>query len=114
MDFRDLICPDSLTFKAGHFEMGGKVGRVLFLKELASFLKDDMIAELSDFSRNLMLSIDILPIPTDEAVKEIQGRILAVETDVTRWQQKQNSNNNFSAVVPYELEQMRNESRSFG
>lgn len=113
LDFRDLICPDSLTFKAGHFEMGGKVGRVLFLKDLASFLKDDMIAELSDFSRNLMLSIDILPIPTDEAVKEIQGRILAVETDVTRWQQKQNSNNNFSAVVPYELEQMRNESKEF-
>lgn len=93
--------------------MGGKVGRVLFLKDLASFLKDDMIAELSDFSRNLMLSIDILPIPTDEAVKEIQSRILAVETDVTRWQQKQNSNNNFSAVVPYELEQMRNESKEF-
>ena len=60
-----------------------------------------------------MLSIDILPIPTDEAVKEIQSRILAVETDVTRWQQKQNSNNNFSAIVPYELEQMRNESKEF-
>lgn len=113
MDFRDLICPDSFSFKAGYFEMGCKVGRVLFLKDLASFLKDDMIAELSDFSRSLMLSIDILPIPTDEAVKEIQSRILAVETDVTRWQQKQNSNNNFSAVVPYELEQMRNESKEF-
>ena len=113
MDFRDLICPDSLTFKAGHFEMGDKVGRVLFLKDYASYLKDDMIADLCDFSRNLMLSIDILPIPTDEAVKEIQSRILAVETDVTRWQQKQNSNNNFSAVVPYELEQMRNESKEF-
>ncbi len=113
MDFRDLICPDSFSFKAGYFEMGGKVGRVLFLKDLASFLKDDMIAELSDFSRSLMLSIDILPIPTDEAVKEIQSRILAVETDVTRWQQKQNANNNFSAVVPYELEQLRGESKEF-
>lgn len=93
--------------------MGGKVGRVLFLKDLASFLKDDMIAEFCDFSRNLMLSINILPIPTDEAVKEIQGRILAVETDITRWQQKQNSNNNFSAAIPYELEQMRGEAKEF-
>ena len=48
-----------------------KVGRVLFLKDYASYIKDSMIADLSDFSRNLMLSIDILPIPTDEAVKEI-------------------------------------------
>ena len=113
MDFRDLICPDSFSFKAGYFEMGGKVGRVLFLKDLASFLKDDMIAELSDFSRSLMLSIDILPIPTDEAVKEIQSRILAVETDITRWQQKQNANNNFTAAIPYELEQLRSETKEF-
>ena len=26
LDFRDLICPDGLAFKAGHFEMGNKVG----------------------------------------------------------------------------------------
>ena len=113
MDFRDLICPDSVAFKAGHFEMGDKVGRVLFLRDYASYLRDDMIAELCDFPRNLMLSIDILPIPTDEAVKEIQSRILAVETDVARWQQKQNANNNFSAVVPYELEQTRGEAKEF-
>lgn len=111
VDFRDLICPDSISFKAGYFEMGDKVGRVLFLKDYASYLKDGMIAELCDFPRNLMLSIDILPIPTDEAVKEIQSRILAVETDVTRWQRKQNDHNNFSAVVPYELEQQRKETR---
>lgn len=113
MDFRDLICPDSMAFKAGHFEVGDKVGRVLFLKDFASYLKDDMISDLCDFSRDLMLSIDILPIPTDEAVKEIQSRILAVETDITRWQQKQNSNNNFSATVPYELEQLRGEAKEF-
>lgn len=27
MDFRDLICPDSMAFEAGHFEVGGRVGR---------------------------------------------------------------------------------------
>ena len=113
MDFRDLICPDSMAFKAGHFEVGDKVGRVLFLKDYASYLRDDMIAELCDFPRDLMLSIDILPIPTDEAVKEIQSRILAVETDITRWQQKQNANNNFTAAIPYELEQLRSETKEF-
>ncbi|HWS41810.1 MAG TPA: DUF87 domain-containing protein, partial [Pseudoflavonifractor sp.] len=112
-DFRDFICPDALQFKAGYFEMGGRVGRVLFLREYASFIKDSMITELSDFSRDLMLSIDILPIPTDEAVKEIQSRILGIESDITRWQQKQNSNNNFTATIPYELEQLRTEAKEF-
>ena len=86
MDFRDLICPDGMTFKADHFEMGNKVGRVLFLKDYASYIQDQMIAALSDFPRSLMLSVDILPIPTDEAVRDIQNQILGIETDITRWQ----------------------------
>ena len=113
LDFRDLICPDGLQFKAGYFEMGDKVGRVLFLKDYASYIEDDMISDLSDFPRSLMLSIDILPIPTDEAVREIQSRILGVETDITRWQQRQNDKNNFTATVPYELEQLRAETKEF-
>ena len=113
VDFRDLICPDSIQFKAAHFEMGEKFGRVLFLKEFASYIKDEMISDLSDFSRSLMLSIDIIPIPTDEAVKEVQSRILGIETDITRWQQRQNSKNNFTATIPYELEQLRNETKEF-
>ena len=37
-----------------------------------------MVAEITDLSRNLMLSIDIVPIPTDEAVKEVEQRLLGV------------------------------------
>ncbi len=112
-DFRDMICPDSLSFKADYFEMGGKFGRVLFLKEFASYVSDELIAALSDFSRSMVISVDILPIPTDEAVKEVQSRILGVETDITRWQQRQNAKNNFTATVPYELEQLRAETKEF-
>lgn len=111
--FKDYICPDGMQFKADHFELGDKVGRVLFLRDYASYIKDEMIARLSDFPRNLMLSIDILPIPTDEAIREVQGRILGIEADIARWQQKQNSNNNFTATIPYELEQQRTETKEF-
>ena len=81
------------------------------MRDYASFISDEMIKDLSDFSRNLLLSIDILPIPTEEAVREVQSRILGVETDITRWQQRQNRQNNFTATVPYDLEQMRTESK---
>ncbi|WP_243121544.1 VirB4-like conjugal transfer ATPase, CD1110 family [Anaerotruncus rubiinfantis] len=111
--FKDYICPDSLCFKSDHFEIDGKLGRVIFLREYASYIRDDLIAKLTEIPRNLMLSIDILPIPTDEAVNDMQQRVLAVETDITRWQRKQNINNNFSAAIPYELEQMRKETREF-
>ncbi len=109
--FKDTICPDSLEFKKDYFVMGDKFGRVLFLKEYASYIKDSMISELTALNRTMMLSIDVIPVPTDEAVREMQNRLLGVETNVTNWQRRQNSNNNFSAVVPYDLEQQRKETR---
>ena len=109
--FKDTICPNSLEFKKDHFVMGDKFGRVLFLKEYASYIKDSMISELTALNRTMMLSIDVIPVPTDEAVREMQNRLLGVETNVTNWQRRQNSNNNFSAVVPYDLEQQRKETR---
>ena len=112
-NFKDAICPDSIQFQSDYFEMDDKVGRVLFIKDYASFLNEDMIASMADVSKNIMLSIDILPIPTDEAVKEVQNKLLSVETDVTRWQRKQNDNYNFSANIPYDLRQMREEIEDF-
>ena len=109
--FKDTICPDSLEFKKDYFVMGDKVGRVLFLKEYASYIKDSMVSELTALNRTMMLSIDVIPVPTDEAVREMQNRLLGVETNVTNWQRRQNNNNNFSAVVPYDLEQQRKETR---
>jgi hypothetical protein len=111
--FKDSICPDSIEFKSDHVRIGEKYARVIFLKEYPSFLKDSMLSELTDFSRSMMLSVDIQPIPTDEAVRQVQKKLLAVETDITKWQQKQNMNNNFSANIPYEMEQMRKEIKEF-
>ena len=110
-DFKDAICPDSMEFRKDHFIMGDKYGRAMFLKEYASYIKDSMINELTSLNRTMMLSIDVIPVPTDEAVREMQNRLLGVETNVTNWQRRQNSNNNFSAVVPYDLEQQRKETR---
>ena len=61
----------------------------------------------------MMLSVDVVPVPTDEAVREVENRLLGVETNITNWQRKQNQNNNFSAVIPYDLEQQRKESKEF-
>lgn len=111
--FRDYICPDTFEFKKDYFRMGKKYGRVLFLKSYASYIKDSLVAELCELNRNLFLSTDVIPIPTDEAVREVENKLLGVETNITNWQRKQNQNNNFSAVVPYDLEQQRKEAKEF-
>ena len=107
----DTIYRTAWRLRKDHFILGNKYGRAMFLKEYASYIKDSMINELTSLNRTMMLSIDVIPVPTDEAVREMQNRLLGVETNVTNWQRRQNSNNNFSAVVPYDLEQRRKETR---
>ena len=112
-DFKDTICPDTFEFEKDYFRIGDRYGRVIFLREYAAYIKDSMVAELCELNRNMMLSVDVVPVPTDEAVREVENRLLGVETNITNWQRKQNQNNNFSAVIPYDLEQQRKESKEF-
>ena len=32
--------------------------------------------------------MDIIPVPTDEAVQEVEKRLLGTETNITNWQRK--------------------------
>lgn len=111
--FKDYISPDSIEISDDFFMMGEKYGRVMFLKDYAAYLKDDIVTKLTDISRNLMLSIDIIPIPTDEAVREVENRMLGVETNAANWQRRQNANNNFTAMLPYDMELQRKETKEF-
>ena len=112
-NFKDFICPDTFENERDYFRIGDRYGRVFFLKEYASYINDYMVAELTDLNRNMMLSIDVIPIPMDEAVREAENRRLGVETNITNWQRKQNANNNWSSIIPYDMEQQRNESKEF-
>jgi hypothetical protein len=112
-DFRDYICPDSIEKHSDYLMLGGKYARVIYLKDYASFISDQLVTKLTDQSRNMMLSIDIIPVATDEAVKEVERKMLGVETNITNWQRRQNANNNFSAIVPYDMEQQRRETKEY-
>ena len=112
-DFKDYICPDSIVNKTDHLMIGDRFARILYLKDYANYIKDSFVAELTELSRNMMLSVDILPIPTDEAVRDVENRLLGVETNITNWQRRQNQNNNFSAVVPYDMDLQRKETKEF-
>lgn len=111
--FKDSIAPESLEFTSDHFKVGRRYGRVLYLKDYASYLKDSFVSELTEQVKTLMLSIDVIPVPTDEAVREVEKRLLGAETNVTNWTRKQNQNQNYNVIVPYDMEQQRKETREF-
>ncbi len=109
----DGVVPDSLEPSADRVGIGGRVARALYLREYASYLKDSFLSELVDVRRPLVLSIDVIPVPTDEAVREVERRLLGVETNITNWTRRQNRNLNYNVAVPYDMEQQRKESREF-
>lgn len=111
--FKDLICPLASEFKHKYFKLDDKYGRVLYLSNYPRFIKDSIVSELCNLNKNMMYSMDLISIPTDEAVKEIERKLLGVNTNITNWQRRQNANNNFSAVIPYDMEMQREECKEF-
>ncbi|MBR0490764.1 MAG: DUF87 domain-containing protein [Clostridia bacterium] len=111
--FKDYICPDSFEFRKNCFVMGEKYCKAIFLKEYASFIKDSFISELTDVSKNLVLSIDIKPVDTDEAIKEAENRLLGIETNISNYLRKQAENNNYIGNIPFDMEQQQKESKEF-
>lgn len=111
--FKLALAPQTLEFRSDHFKMDGRYGRVLYLKDYANFIRDSFLSELSAIDCDMMISIDASPVPTEKAIKQSKDRLFAVETNITNWQKKQNQNNNYSASVPFEMEQQREESREF-
>ena len=86
--FKDAICPQMPKFHDKYFQLGDKYGRVMYLSEYARYVKDSFISELCSLNKNLMYSMDIITVPTDEAVKEVERKWLGVETNITNWQRK--------------------------
>ena len=101
--------PDSIACKQYRIfkQAAGKTARSILVSvgvRLAAF-------NLPQIARLTMLSIDILPVPTDEATRQLQNTLLGVETNAANWQRRQNANNNFSAAIPYDMELQRKETK---
>lgn len=111
--FKDYISPDGFEFKSDYFKIGNRFGRVLFIRDYPSFVKDRVVWDLTDTSRNMIFNFDIIPVSTEEAQKFGEKQALGVETNIANYQRKQNSNNNYTSVIPYDMEQQRKEVREF-
>lgn len=108
-DVRDHIAPDCYELHSDHMMLGDRYARVLFIRDYPAGIRDSILTKLTEHDGQMMLSIDILPIPTEEAVKMIERKTMATESSASMWQRRQNLNGNFSAKLPYDMELQRSE-----
>lgn len=111
--FKDDICPRAPVFKKNYFQLGEKFGRVLYISKYPQFLKDKVVSDLCALNRNLMYSMDIITIPTDEAVTETENRLLGIATNIANYSRRQVANNNFAGSIPYDMERQQEEIKEF-
>ena len=112
-DPKDYICPNSVAREDDYLKLGDQYCRVLYIKSYPQYINDKLLSELTDVNKNMMVSLDLIRVPLDEARRETQRRLLGIETDITKWQRRQNENYNFSAAIPHDLEAKRASARAF-
>ncbi|NLD19147.1 MAG: TraE family protein [Clostridiales bacterium] len=108
---KDIIMPDNAERQTGYMKIGDKYARALYFSPVnyPTYLKDDILSELCNINKTMLISFDLVPLLMEEALKLVDGISLGLETDVSNWQRRQNQNNNFSAVLPFTFENRRKE-----
>ena len=112
-DIADTVCPGGARILDDRIELGSRLCRVMFLRDYASYLSDSFLSDLYGAADDITLSLDIVPVSTEEAVKKAELRLLGAETNIAGWQRRQNSSRNYSAEIPYDLELQRKEAKEF-
>ncbi|MDD2402313.1 MAG: ATP-binding protein [Clostridia bacterium] len=100
---KDLIAPDSFEFKRDHMRIGDKYARAIFIMELPTFLNDGFLSELTDFSFNMLLNINIRAIEPHIALKMIKHQITGMEANKIDYQKRGLRSGYLEAFIPYEL-----------
>lgn len=115
-DIRDYICPDTYSTDNGsadHFMLGNKYGRALLLRNYASFIQDDIVTDLCNINRPCCFSLDLVAIPTDEAVQAAQSIKMRVEGNKLKYLRKAAQRGMYGAEITYDMQQQLEEADEF-
>ncbi|MBE6065919.1 VirB4-like conjugal transfer ATPase, CD1110 family [Clostridium cochlearium] len=108
---KNYISPDYFSFKDDYFMFNNMYARVLFLRNLPSFLGDSMVNQISEIDSSMCLTININSVAPDEAVKVINRKLTAIEADKIKYVRKGRRNDIPDDILPRDLERSLKETR---
>lgn len=92
---KDMIGPESFSFKSDYGMMGDTYFRALFIRKLPTFLNDGVLDELTKTDCNMITSLLFEPIDGEKALKMARAQIVNINANVVE-RQKQASKNGYS------------------
>ncbi len=112
-DFKDYLAPSGIEVKNDYLIIGDKYVRVLYFKDYAPRVKDDIIEQLTGLEQNVMCSMDVYPVRSDEAHHIVETIMDSIEMEATRWQKNQTKNGVVPFDIPYQIKERRRNIQSF-
>lgn len=111
-DYKDYICPDTIEVFPDYLKLGEKYVRTLFLKDYASQVNDNVLHNTLNLPKTACLSMDIKVMDPSQAKDLLEKHLFNVAGDITKWQRSQNKHENYTAEIPYDLKQPRDEAEA--
>lgn len=88
-----------------YIKIGNKFFRALYVppNSYARYIKDTVLSELTALDKNMCISVDIIPIQTDEAYKVIEDLEFRSERNISNFKERQAKHGNFTAEAPFAM-----------
>lgn len=95
---KDMIAPESFSFKTDYGTVGNKYFRALFMRTVPQSLKDFFLKDLTDMEANMVTSLIYQPIDGQTALKMARQDIVNVNANMIE-KQKQASKSGYSTEL---------------
>ena len=104
---RDFLAPYQFETdnSSNYIKIGSKFFRALYVppNSYAKYIKDTVLSELTSLEKNMCVSVDIIPIQTDEAYKLIEDLEFKSEYNISNYKNRQSRSGNFTAEPPFNM-----------
>lgn len=106
---KDVIGPTSLTFERDHMIIGSTYARAMMLTDLPTFLRGDVLTELSNMPCNMLMSVHYRALAQDKSIKLLKNKLVDVNANVVTLQKKASKNGYSVDVISPEIKQASQE-----
>ena len=104
-DFRDVIAPDSMEFCPDHIRIEDRYARCMSMMQYPQRLDDQLITALLRQVPYIVLSVDVLPVESEDAFRAVADARMKVDADKNRFNRKSVDNLDFTASIPHRVRQ---------
>lgn len=98
-DFRNTIAPDAMRFTTQHAEIDDGFAKAMTIAQYPQQLSDNFVATLLQQVPYIVLSIDITPVETEDAMREIEASQMKIDSEKYRANRRNVENLDFMATI---------------